>query len=245
MSEWPSGPERRESMLMDDAVMKDILRRMVRGTTDDVVFHEDLMQEALVHLWLTETRRPGQTRSWYVQSCRFHVLHYLASGRSIDSMKRRRGQLRPQAGEDGEEPALWEGGQPDKALDLVAARDLVGMLSAHLGACGREVLTGLVKGRSMREIGKGLGISHTMVIRHRRRIATLLGRLEGIDAPLPGNGAGVAQRPRNGVQPVYGLGVGHADGEDGDSQMHASPGVSKIIVQAAEPGRRAAMERRG
>src|SRR2546427_11487706 len=45
-------------------------------------------RQGMIHPWLAEVRWPGQQRSWYLQSCRFHMQHYLDSGRSIDSLKR-------------------------------------------------------------------------------------------------------------------------------------------------------------
>src|SRR5215213_483612 len=80
-------------MLVDEVSTRDALVRMVRRMTGNTALREDLLQEALIHLWLTEARRPGQTKSWYLQSCKYHLLHYLASGRSVDSAKRRSGQL--------------------------------------------------------------------------------------------------------------------------------------------------------
>src|SRR5689334_13988341 len=76
-----------------DLSLRDSLVKMIRKLTPNAALREDLLQEATVHLWLTETRRPGQTRSWYLQSCRFHLQHYLNFGRSIDSAKRWRDQL--------------------------------------------------------------------------------------------------------------------------------------------------------
>src|SRR5262249_16588809 len=79
-------------MHVDKLEIRETLERLIRRLVSDANLWEDLLQEALLHLWLIETRRPGQTRSWYLQSCKFHLLHYLASGRSIDSGKRRAGQ---------------------------------------------------------------------------------------------------------------------------------------------------------
>ncbi len=65
------------------------LGRVVNGMTSDPFMREDLMQEALSHWWNMECERPGQTLSWYLQSCSFHLRHFLARGRSVDSSKRR------------------------------------------------------------------------------------------------------------------------------------------------------------
>src|SRR5437016_13612798 len=76
------------SLITEDAPLRESLTQIIRGLTPNAALREDLLQEAWIHLWLTETRRPGQTKSWYLQSAKFHVLHYLTSGRSVDSRKR-------------------------------------------------------------------------------------------------------------------------------------------------------------
>src|SRR5260370_13529168 len=80
-------------MFVDERATRDSLARMIRRLTANLALREDLLQEALVHIWLTEVGRPSQTKSWYLQSCKYHLLHYLASGRSVDSAKRRNNQL--------------------------------------------------------------------------------------------------------------------------------------------------------
>lgn len=154
------------------------LAQMVRGMTQNAALREDLLQEALVHLWLTETRRPGQTPSWYLQSCKFHLQHYLNGGRSIDSAKRWRDRLPlPEHAPDDEafdEPA----DSGNSVLTSVSAREIISLLSAHLSSQEIAVLHCLADGLGAREIGRHLNLSHTMVIRYRRKIATLFKRLE-------------------------------------------------------------------
>src|SRR4030095_15479947 len=75
-------------MLVFQPTVRKQLVGIVNPLTGDCCLREDLMQEAMIHLWKVEGERPGQTLSWYLQSCSFHLRHYLASGRSIDSSKR-------------------------------------------------------------------------------------------------------------------------------------------------------------
>src|SRR5690348_9379217 len=75
-------------MLIDDNQMRESLRQMAARFTADLVQRDDLMQECLINLWRVEQEKPGQTRSWYLQSCRFHLQHCLMMGRSLDSTKR-------------------------------------------------------------------------------------------------------------------------------------------------------------
>jgi DNA-directed RNA polymerase specialized sigma24 family protein len=159
--------------------------------TANSALREDLLQEALIHLWLAETRRPGQTKSWYLQSCKYHLLHYLASGRSVDSAKRRGGQL--EVGHDSEERdvLLDLSDHGDSVFTWVSARDIISLLTPQLLPRERAVLGCFADGLGPREIGRKLRMSHTMVIKHRRKIASLFHRLEVPALPklhLNGNG---------------------------------------------------------
>src|SRR5260221_12712007 len=165
-------------MLVDELWARDALIRMARKLTSNVALRDDLMQEALIHLWLTETRRPCQTRSWYLQSCKYQLLHYLSSGRSVDSAKRRTGRLTEEANGEAMETLAKESDSGNSVLTWVCARDIIAMLSPQLMSHEQAVLECFAEGLGPREIGRKLKMSHTMVIKHRRKIATLLTRLE-------------------------------------------------------------------
>ncbi len=143
-------------------------------------------RKAMVHLWLTETRRPGQTPSWYLQSCRFHLQHYLNSGKSIDSLRRWREQSRLPDYTDDDDTSNEPGDSGNSVFTYVSAREIVALLKLGLSAQEQAVLDCLADGLGTREIGRKLKLSHTMVIRHRRRIASLFTRLE---MPLHVNGS--------------------------------------------------------
>jgi hypothetical protein len=93
-------------MMVEDSLMRESLKQIVAGLTRDQVLRPDLMQECLIHLWKLESEKPGHTRSWYLQSCRFHVQHWLASGRSVDSLKRNGADNRTPIDGNDDEPAL-------------------------------------------------------------------------------------------------------------------------------------------
>jgi DNA-directed RNA polymerase specialized sigma24 family protein len=151
---------------------------MVRRMTANLALREDLLQEALIHLWLTEARRPGQTKSWYLQSCEYHLLHYLASGRSVDSGKRRNGQLQPVHDSDQGDGFPEEMDCGNSVFASVSARDIISLLSPQLLPQEKAVLHCFADGLGPREIGRKLKMSHTMVIKHRRKIASLFNRLD-------------------------------------------------------------------
>ena len=166
--------------------LREALGQMIRRMTPNVALREDLLQEAMLHLWQIETRRPGQTRSWYLQSCRFHLQHYLNCGRSIDSAKRWRDQLPLNDPSEDEEASNEEGDSGNSVFTSVSAREIMSLLAPHLSHREQEVLDCLADGLGPREIGRKLKLSHTMVIRHRRKIASLFTRLELPAAtPLP------------------------------------------------------------
>ncbi len=165
-------------MHVDEPTSREFLRRLVQNITSNPALWDDLLQEALIHLWITETRRPGQTKSWYLHSCKFHLLHYLASGRSVDSIKRRDGQIDFEAESDYEVGVRGVLDTGDSVLSAVCAHELMGLLSRQLLPPEKAVLECLADGLGPREIGRRLNISHTMVIKHRCKIASLLTRLE-------------------------------------------------------------------
>ena len=171
----------------DAALMRGALTRMIRRLTPNPALREDLLQEAMVHLWLIQTRRPDQTRSWYLQSCRFHLQHYLNSGRSIDSGKRWRHQMPMTDHSEEEEAAAEPGDSGNSVLNSVSVREIMALLTLELTRQERAVLDCLADGLGLREIGRKLKLSHTMVIRHRRKIAAVLTRLE---LPSPSRGLG-------------------------------------------------------
>src|SRR5215831_16288917 len=80
---------RRGQSLVEDEHVLDSLGKIVNSVPHEASWRDDLMQEALLHLWRSEQERPGQTTSWYLQGCRFRLQHYLGAGRSLDSTKRR------------------------------------------------------------------------------------------------------------------------------------------------------------
>ena len=165
-------------MFVNELSTRDSLVGIIRRLTSDRALREDLLQEALVHLWSTEIARSGQTRSWYLQSCRYHLLHYLAAGRSVDSVKRSDGQMAFAENSDSPDYFAADADSSNSVFDLVSARDIISLLSPQLNRQERAVLGCFAEGLRLREIGRKLNVSHTMVIRHRRKIASLLKRLE-------------------------------------------------------------------
>src|ERR1051325_11067403 len=95
------------STLIENRKVLELLDRIVCSLASERALRQDLMQEALIHLWQAERDRPGQSTSWYLQGCRFRLRHYLAAGKSVDSAKRRGGQMLS-LGDDQEATEFFE-----------------------------------------------------------------------------------------------------------------------------------------
>ncbi len=171
-------------MLIDEARTRELLHRIVCRLTSDTAIKDDLLQEALVHLWLLEEKHPGQSRSWYLQGCKFHLQNYLAMGRSVDSMKRRSHKLSFSTDCDEIDEFISESNWGvDTAFDQVSVRDIIAQLSERLPSFEQAVLSHLAEGLRAREVAARLKVSHPTIIKHRRKIAALAIKL-GIP-PLP------------------------------------------------------------
>src|SRR5213594_4349430 len=79
-------------LLTDKTADHKALLQMVITMEENFHAREDLLQEALVCFWSRKRQYPGKRRSWYLQSVNFYLHHLKASGRSLDSPKRRGAQ---------------------------------------------------------------------------------------------------------------------------------------------------------
>jgi len=170
--------------LIEDAGIWKSLRQIVTRFTADPGLQQDLMQECFIRLWRMEREQPGRTQSWYLQNCRFHLQHWLAAGRSVDSPKRAFGHKRITIdGIDDGSPLDWYHTNGD-VLEAVCARDIVSTLTRHLKPCESAVLDGLADGLVLRDIAVKLKLSYPTALKHRRKIAAMTIKL-GIYSPLP------------------------------------------------------------
>ena len=165
-------------MLVEDTQMCRKLKRVVASLVPDSALQEDLLQEGLLRLWEVECRFPGRTRSWYLQNCRFCILHWLASGRSIDSRKRSAGGNRISLNETEDEGEPMEIPAEGDVLEAVSFNDLQAVLSRQLARRERAVLQGLADGFRLREIASRAKLSYPTALKYRRRIAALVSKLE-------------------------------------------------------------------
>ena len=162
-------------MLFDEPAIRDRLSQLVHSLSTDCELCEDLMQEALIHLWQQEVRCPGQTQSWYVQGCHFFLLDYLGQGHSVDSLKRRHNRC----------PLTDEPANGESILNAINVGEIVEALTCRLDVTEQAILKHFADGLAVNDIGRKLCISHQTVSKHRQHIAAVATRL-GISL-LPGH----------------------------------------------------------
>ena len=188
-------------MLVNQKQTREVLRQIVFKVSSDLALHEDLTQEAFLHLWLREQQCPGQTQSWYLQSCRFFLQNFLRTGRSIDSRRRHKVLCSPAEVNARDPEALDEAAAGGSVVEQVSAREILALLARWLRPVEVQILGCLGEGFGVREIATRLNLSHTSVIRHRRNIARLALKL-GVEPPPARNG----NRPKSGTNPASNCG---------------------------------------
>ncbi len=172
-------------MLVENPQICRRLEKVVARLARDPALREDLMQEGLLHLWQVECQCPGRTQSWYLQNCRFCVLHSLASGRSIDSLKRSTAANRISFDEPEGPAERMDIPGRDDVVGTVSFHDLQAVLSRHLTRRERGVLEGLADGLRLREVASQVKLSYPTALKYRRRIAALVSKLDIPIFPAP------------------------------------------------------------
>jgi RNA polymerase sigma factor (sigma-70 family) len=157
------------------------LRRITHKLNGHYTFFddEDLYQEALMHLWVDfgEGSLQDKTDSYILQGCYYHLKNYIRKTQDNVTLL----SLTAPIGEDGrtieeslpsDETSLFD--YLDGKLQMEMAEQ------KYLTEREREVLTLLMDGMSMREVGSRLGISHVMVLKIRNKIKEKYGKFAGM-----------------------------------------------------------------
>jgi RNA polymerase sigma factor (sigma-70 family) len=164
-------------MLIDEPEILHLANGIVHGITHDTAVQEDLIQEALLHLWQDELRYPGHTRSWYLQHCRFQLIDYLRAGHSVDALKHRASGCALSADPDDFEPHAEYLASLDDVAATASADDFFDELTRRLGPRGIAIVHDLVSEYSVPEIARELGVTEQAVRKHRRAIRAEARRL--------------------------------------------------------------------
>jgi RNA polymerase sigma factor (sigma-70 family) len=130
---------------------------------------EDLFQEALIHLWVhyKAGSLSDKTDSYILQGCYFHLKNYLRKVQEKAVVL----SLNTETGEDGakiEELLAADGA--DAFAYLESRMEVEARENKYLADREKTILSLLLEGLSMREIGAKLGISHVMVLKIKNKI---------------------------------------------------------------------------
>jgi DNA-directed RNA polymerase specialized sigma24 family protein len=220
-------------MLIEDARFCELLRRIVAQFTSDKILQEDLMQECLIRIWRLEGEVPGRTRSWYLQNCRFHVQHWLASGRSVDSLKRDNRDNRANIDAVGDETPVEGYHTNGEFFEVISANDLVSTLADLLKPHESALLGALADGLVLQDVASKLKLSYPTALKYRRKIAALTIKL-GIAPPLPYKG----QHTHHGRPPLHAHHF-RAGGKLKGAKHHSPPGLFSRTRRTGLRGRMA------
>ena len=130
---------------------------------------EDLYQEMCLYLWqhYAQGLPIGINESYVIKGCEFHIQNFLRKGRpkvvlsSIDELTAPGGPTLGEILEDKKDP-LGSKIDNELTIDEIKGMDLTDK--------ERTVLSCLLKGNTVREAASQLGISHVMVLKHKKSI---------------------------------------------------------------------------
>ncbi len=159
------------------------LRRMARKLDGHFSFidHQDLYQEALVHLWLhfKSGELDDKTDSYILQGCYFHLKNYIRKlQNSVPIIS-----LSSTVDDDG--PYLSEilaANEVDSYDRMEGMLQIEALAQSGMSQRERDVLIFCLEGMTTREIGTKLGISHVRVAKIRNKIGVRYEKLNGINA---------------------------------------------------------------
>jgi DNA-directed RNA polymerase specialized sigma24 family protein len=162
------------SMLVSDPRVRASLRGIARSIASNPSDRDDLFQEMLIHLWQTEAANPGQTESWYLQSCKYRGMDYLKRGRSVDSKHRPDCVFVPIRPSSDDDAAPFEPPDGHDFRDELFAGDMLTALRDRLTGSQRAVLDAFAMGDTVSEASASLGCSHQYISKQRKKIAAAL-----------------------------------------------------------------------
>jgi RNA polymerase sigma factor (sigma-70 family) len=130
---------------------------------------DDLYQEMCMHLWnkYKDDVPVGINEAYIIKGCEFHLLNYLRKEREKVSLI----SMEQPINENGDmvQDVLSDTNEP---LDELADRKIKidQIKNNSFGEKEKAVFLLLLKGNTIRETGRELGISHVMVLKHKKNL---------------------------------------------------------------------------
>jgi len=132
---------------------------------------EDLYQEMCLYLWqhYANGLPIGINESYVIKGCEFHVQNFMRKGRQKVMMS----SLDELVGTDGATLGdLLEDKRAESGTSVSDRVTIDEIRAMDLTEKERSVLSSLLKGCTVREAAAQLGISHVMVLKHKKTILT-------------------------------------------------------------------------
>lgn len=160
-------------MLYEESDVCARLRIVVWRTANHPGEIEDFFQEGTIHLWSVENATPGQSVSWYMQSCSHYLADLARQGRSVDAAKRAHLLLSIEQ-ENVTSELMLQIGQALTAKENTfleaSAEDCLNKLSRRLDVLDQKILELRIEGWGLRAVGRILGMSHAAIKRRLLKI---------------------------------------------------------------------------
>lgn len=159
------------------------LRRITHKLNGHFTFfdEDDLFQEALEHLWLAsqDGSLNDKTDSYVLQGCYFHLKNYIR--KTMDRV--RLTSISLPIDEDGttiEDTLAANNNEIEDAADEALIAEALN--SSGLSARETKVLSLLLSGMTVREVGERIGVSHVMVLKIKNSIKNKYESLRNVNS---------------------------------------------------------------
>ena len=160
--------------LVNDSEIRARLLGIIQGLPAPRDWREDMMQEALAHLCLIQKTRPDEEVSWKLQSCWFHLQHFLRQQHSLDVLKSYSVCAAAQRHPDWDQlDDFAESATQESVFAEVCGREEMALLRKVLTPLQQSILQDLVDEFYGAEIAVRHGLSAQSVSKHLKQIEKL------------------------------------------------------------------------
>ncbi len=142
------------------------LRKIAGNVTENKADQDDLLQEGRIYLWKNREKLKDKTISYVLTGCYFRFIDYLKQGSRIDGKLRENVTVISLYYVTHEEKTPVVASVPseiDDPKNVLIAKDLEEQIRKHLNTKLKETYDLLLKGYTLGEIAKRLGLTHEAV----------------------------------------------------------------------------------
>jgi len=161
-------------MLIQNKNIQEKLKAIASTLSGNRTDPEDLMQEMMIHLWQTETKKPGMTDSWYLQSCKFHARDCVRKGKSVDVKTRPDITIVPWENRDEQSGNSFEPVDPHDFRSQLMVNDLADYVTRKLDGDMKIVFQGIQNEMNLSDISRSMSVCHQKISYSKKKIAQIV-----------------------------------------------------------------------